>query len=148
MLSLSCNEAARRSTWTCLSCSALPRTSQALMAITSRPLAVRTHQRKHSSSKTPSSPSDDPRAITTPAEAPTTEAKPVAKVDTEKRSSTRLSRRKSKEITQEALGRTKPGPQPNLPSVPSTQHLDPAGELYHILHLYPGPLLTTYQVST
>lgn len=141
MLSLSCNEAARRSTWTCLSCSALPRTSQALMAITSRPLAVRTHQRKHSSSKTPSSPSDDPRAIATPAEAPTTEAKPIAKVDTEKRSNTRLSRRKSKEITQEAFGRTKPGPQPNLPSVPSTQHLDPAGKF--VPHTSPLPCRST-----
>lgn len=130
MLSLSCNEAARRSAWTCLSCS-LPRTPQALMAMSSHPLAVHSHQRhqrKHSSSKTPSSPSDDSRAITTPSEAPTAKAKPVTKEGTERRSSTRLGRRKYKDVTQEASGRSKTGLQQNLPSVPPTPHLPPVGE--------------------
>ena len=138
MLSISCNEAARRSTWMCLSCSALPRTSQALIAMCSRPLPVHGHQRKHSSSKTPSSPSDDSRAIATPSEAPTTEAKPIVKEGPERRSSTRLGRRKYKDITQEALGRPKTGPQKNLPSVPATRHLPPVGELDYRL----GPILT------
>ena len=99
------------------------------MAITSRPLAVRTHQRKHSSSKTPSSPSDESNPIATPSEAPTTEAKSGLKMGAEKRPSARLGRRKLKDITQETLGKTKTGPQLNLPSVPSTQHLHPTGEL-------------------
>ena len=139
MLSLSCNEAARRSTWTCLSCATLPRTSQALIAMSSRPLAAQGHQRKHSSSKTPSSPNDDSRAITAPAEAPTTEAKPVVKEGAERRSSTRLGRRKYKDSTQEVSGKPKSGTQQNLPSVPATRHLPPAGGS----HCNIGPILTS-----
>ena len=142
MLSFSWSEPAWRSTWTCLSCSALPRTSQALMAMSSRPLAVHRHQRKHSSSKTPSSPSDNSRAITTPSEAPSTEAKPITKEGTERRSSTRLGRRKSKDITQEALRRSKTGLQPNLPSVPPTRHLPPVGELEYRFKPYRDTTLT------
>lgn len=140
MLSLFSNELARRSPWTCLSCSTLTRASQALITAPSNRSSVRIHQRKNSSSKTSSPPKDEPRAITTPAEAPSKETKPVAVKEgpAEKRPSTRISRRRSKDVLQEAASKKNDESQLNLPSVPSTQHLHPIG----ILSSLPQPPVT------
>lgn len=123
MLSLSLNEIARRTTWTCLSC-----TSQAAVANWSRPLRARTHHRRHSSSKPSSPPKDVPRTIDAPAEAPGKESKTPAQDAGEKRSSTRLSRRKSKDGPQESARRFSDEALLSIPSVPSTQHLHPQGK--------------------
>ena len=137
-MSLCSSQIIRRSPWTCLSCSSLTRTSQALIAASTSRSPARIHQRKHSSSKTPSSPKDDPRAITTPTEAPTQDG-PVGKDSVEKRTNTRINRRKPKDGLTE--GAKKPGPElaMNLPSVPSTTHLHPSG-----VYLVPFPLLQIF----
>ncbi|MCJ1269338.1 hypothetical protein MMC22_009230 [Lobaria immixta] len=124
MLSVSLNDAARRGAWTCLSCSTLPWGFQAWITSSSRPLAAPAHQRKHSSSKTSSSPKDEASVITTPSEAPAKEVESAAKERTEQGTSTRVGRRKSKDIT---LGADKGRNQAllNMPSVPSTQSLKP-----------------------
>ncbi|MCJ1450589.1 hypothetical protein MMC28_000922 [Mycoblastus sanguinarius] len=126
MLSLYSNELARRSTWTCLSCSALSRTSQALISSPAGRSSAGIHQRKHSSSKTSSSPKDEPTAIATPSEAPAKEAKPGIKDGVEKRSGARVSKRKSKDGIPETAGKINHEMALNLPSVPSTQHLHPS----------------------
>lgn len=123
MLSLSLNEVARRMTWTCLSC-----TSQAVAASWSRPLRARTHHRRHSSSKPSSPPKDVPRTIDAPAEAPGKESKTTTPDAGEKRASTRLSRRKSKDGSQENVRRFSDEAPLSIPSVPSTQHLHPQGK--------------------
>ncbi|CAF9926997.1 MAG: hypothetical protein ALECFALPRED_003598 [Alectoria fallacina] len=82
-----------------------------------------THQRKHSSSKTPSPPKDEPRAITNPSDAPSKDAKPVAKEGTEKRPSTRISKRKSKDGIQDTTEKSGNELTFILPSVPTTNHL-------------------------
>lgn len=87
------------------------------------------HQRKHSSSKTPSPPKDEPRAITTPSDAPSKDAKPVAKESTEKRPSTRISKRKSKDGIQDTARKSKNEFTFDLPSVPTTNHLH-AGDVH------------------
>ncbi|KAF6231247.1 hypothetical protein HO173_010579 [Letharia columbiana] len=123
MLSLYSSEFVRRSTWTCLSCSALSRTSQTLIASPPNRLPAHDHQRKHSSSKTPSAPKDETRAITTPSEAPSKDAKAAVKEGTEKRPNTRISKRKSKDSIQDTAGKSSNELTFNLPSVPTTNHL-------------------------
>jgi hypothetical protein len=130
-MSLCSTQIARRSPWTCLSCTGLTRTSQALVVGSTSRSPARIHQRKHSSSKTPSPPKDDTRAIATPSEAPTKDASPVGKKSAEKRSSTRSSRQKSKNGTMEA-GTVGDGMAMNLPSVPPTTHLHPAGTCFYV----------------
>ena len=121
------SQVVRKTSWTCLSCSTLTRTSQALIAPSTKQSPARIHQRKNSSSKTPSPPKDDSSALATHTEAPGKEAKPAGKDSTEKRPSTRISRRKSKD------GLSDPPKKPSnelvlsLPSVPSTTHLHPSG---------------------
>ncbi|MCJ1464417.1 hypothetical protein MMC07_003030 [Pseudocyphellaria aurata] len=124
MLSISLNDAARRGTWTCLSCSTLPWGFQAWISSSSRPLATPTHQRKHSSSKPSSSPKDESSVIATPSEAPAKGAKSAAKERTEQRTSSRVSRRKPKDIITGA-DKGKIEALVNMPSVPSTQSLKP-----------------------
>lgn len=123
MLSLYSSEFVRRSTWTCLSCSALSRTSQTLIASPPNRLPAHDHQRKHSSSKTPSPPKDETRAITTPSEAPSKDAKAAVKEGIEKRPNTRISKRKSKDSIQDTAGKSSNELTFNLPSVPTTNHL-------------------------
>lgn len=140
MFSVSLNDAARRGTWTCLSCSTLPWGFQAWITNSSRPL---TRQRKHSSSKPSSSPKDESSAIANPSEAPASdvpasdvsaseapakEAKSSAKERTKQGTSSRVGRRSSKNITP-GVDKGRNEALLNLPSVPSTQNLKPQGKL-------------------
>ena len=127
MLTLYSSEIARRSTWTCLSCSALARTSQTLIASSPSRSPARIHQRKHSSSKTSSPPKDEARAIATPSESPATDPKSTPEENVEKRLGTRVSRRKSKVGITEIFTKKSDETALSLPSVPSTQHLQPHG---------------------
>ena len=119
MLASSCNDIARRSAITCLSCSGLGRTSHVFIS-TSLQAPTRIHQRKYSSSKPSSASKSEPQ---TPSDAP--EAK-VPSPESSRRSSTRL-RRKARDSTREPLIGSVDGTKYNLPSVPSTQHLHPLG---------------------
>lgn len=148
-MSLCSNALARRNPWTCLSCSTIARTFQVLIAGSASRSQARMHQRKHSSSKTPSSPKDDSRAITTPTEAPTKEAKPGPKDSTEKRPGTRISRRKSKDGPQDVTGKPRNELTLSLPSVPSTTHLHPSGMLCPLLFFFSKSVhLTYFEIST
>lgn len=135
MLSLYSSEFVRRSTWTCLSCSTLSRTSQTLIAGSPDRSPAHVHQRKHSSSKAPSPPKDDTRAITTPSDAPSKDAEPVLKESTEKRPNTRISKRKSRDGIQDTAGKSSNEMMFNLPSVPTTNHLHAVGILFPALRL-------------
>lgn len=132
MLSLYSSELVRRSTWTCLSCSPLSRT---LIAGPQNASPAHVHQRKHSSSKTPSPPKDETGAIATPSDTPSKDAKPLIKESTEKRPSTRISKRKSKDGVQEMAGKGSNELTFNLPSVPTTNHLHAIGMAFHPLRL-------------
>lgn len=127
MLSLPRVEATWRGTWTCLSCSNICVGSQSRMVTLSYPLIARSHQRRNSSSKPFSPPKNIARAIDTPSKALSTESSASTKPTAEKRSSTRPSRRKTKDITPLNPGKAKDGNFLNVPSVPSTQHLHPQG---------------------
>ncbi len=129
-MSLCSTQIARRNPWTCLSCTSLTRTSQALIVGSNNRSPARIHQRKHSSSKTPNPSKDDPRAIATPTEAPTKDAKPAGKKSAEKRPSTRINRQKSKDGTTEAE-RVSNRMALSLPSVPPTTHLHPSGTCFN-----------------
>lgn len=122
MLSFSLNEAARRGAWTCGSCSTVPRTYKAWFNNSARSLPVRS--RRYSSSKPSSSAKDESRAISTPSTAPAKEA--LAKERSDQR---RVNRRKSKDVGHESRGKSKDNfpPNPNMPSVPSTQNLKSQG---------------------
>lgn len=133
MLSLYSSELARRSTWTCLSCSGLFRTSQAMITGPPNGSLAHAHQRKHSSSKTPSPPKDGLPAITTPSDNPSKDVKPVVKESTEKRPSTRISKRKLKDGVQDTAGKSSNELTFNLPSVPTTNHLHAIGMAFHPL---------------
>lgn len=134
-MSLRSAQIARRSPWTCLSCSAITRTSQALIAVSTTQSPAHIHQHKHSSSKTPSSSKAEPRAIATPSEAPSEKAKPASKDATEKRPSTRVDRRKLKDVagtgTQDVGGKPSNEMTRNPPRVPSTAHLHLSGTTLH-----------------
>lgn len=117
MLSRYSNELARKSTWTCISCAAATRTSQALIAGSPKQSPAHVHQRKHSSSKTSSSPKDESRAIAAPSEAHSKKPKSAAQDFMEKRPGSGVSRRKSNNNDLSL----------NLPSVPSTGHVHPLG---------------------
>lgn len=152
MLSLYSSELARRSTWTCLSCTAIPRTSQALIAGPQNRSPAHVHQRKHSYSKIPSPPKDENRAITTPSDAPSKGAKSVVKESAEKRPSTRISKRKSKDGIQDTAGRSINELTFNLPSVPTTNHLHAGGMPFYPLRLVSdwltGAKMSTCQISS
>lgn len=128
MLSFSLGEVTRRGVWTCVSCSNLTWTCQALIASSSRPLSAKTHQRNHSSSKTSSSPKDAPRAIDTPSKTPIKKVNPIVKDDAEKRPNTRASRRKTRLVPAGPTEKNRQEPLLNVPTVPSTQHLHPQGK--------------------
>ncbi|KAI1919564.1 hypothetical protein LOZ12_000398 [Ophidiomyces ophidiicola] len=92
-----------------------PRPSAIVLANSASTLsAPRYHQRRYSSSKPPVPPSDGSRGIDAPSHAPTKSVNPSKKDDAEKRP-----KRRAKEI------KSKIEPSLNLPSVPSTQHLNP-----------------------
>ncbi|KAL6715641.1 hypothetical protein ACLMJK_006602 [Lecanora helva] len=116
-MSLCSGQVIRRNPWTCFSCASLARTPQVL--VTGSKSRTATHQRKHSSSKTPNQPKDDTRAISAPTEAPTKET-------TDKRPSSRFGRRKSKDGVQDMTKKANNDTSLNLPSVPSTAHLHPS----------------------
>ena len=135
MLSLYSSEFIRRSTWTCVSCSAISRSSQALLTGSPDQSPAHVHQRKHSSSKAPSPPKDESQAITTPSDAANKEAKSVLKENTEKRPGTRITKRKSKDGMQDIAGKGNHEMVFNLPSVPTTNHLHAVGTAFHALRL-------------
>jgi hypothetical protein len=88
----------------------------------------RSHQRRHSSSKPPVPPNDGPTNVTNPSVK--TVGTPRSKVGTgEKRAGaeSRLSRRKIPRDRTEHAADGKDEWAVKLPSVPSTQHLDPKG---------------------
>lgn len=130
-MSMCASQIVRRSPWTCLSCSTVTKTSQALInGSTILPSPARIHQRKNSSSKASSPPKNEPRAITAPTEAPTQtakEAKLAVKNNVEKSPTTRASKRRVKDATQDAAVQASNGMAVNVPSVPSTSHVHPAG---------------------
>lgn len=137
-----------------LSSSITSRVSTNPIAALPIPILCRTHQRRHSSSKPSSPPDGGPRGLDAPAEGPTNKAAPASKQDNEKRPSTRLGRRKSKDVATETVGKAKDDTILNLPSVPSTQHLHPHGTASLVvsvrrvsmlmLRRYPGRLLLLY----
>lgn len=153
MFSVSLNDAARRGTWTCLSCSPLPWGFQAWITNSSRPLTAPPHQRKYSSSKPSNSPKDESSAIANPSEAPASEvpasevpasevpakeapakeatakeAKSSAKERAKQGTSSRVGRRKSKNVTP-GVDKGRKEALLNLPRVPSTMSLKPQGKL-------------------
>lgn len=86
----------------------------------------RSHQRRHSSSKPPIPPNDGPASFATSVK---TVGTPRAKDASEKRSSAdvRISKRKVAREKADVKSESKDDRKMNLPSVPSTQHLDPKG---------------------
>ncbi|KAI4245648.1 MAG: hypothetical protein L6R40_002449 [Gallowayella cf. fulva] len=112
------NDVVRRGVWTCLACSTIPRSPIATVA------AKHTgskHQRNHSSSKASSSSKDDARPPAAASEAPA-EEEPIVSQPAEKRST---GRRASRIAPKQAAAKARRMAYPNIPSVPSTQHLHP-----------------------
>lgn len=97
-------------------------TSSAPRAAASQALSYRSHQRRHSSSK-PSSPANGPKGIAEGQAVPTS----PARLDDEKKGSSRNSRRKTKDTAERCAVKAKEETMPNLPSVPSTHHLKTNG---------------------
>jgi len=124
MFSSSLGRVARSAPHPSISPSITALTSTASIAASSRPFSYRTHQRRYSSSK-PSSPPDS-SGNTNPQQQAPANASSGTRADGEKRSATRLSRRKAKEAAAEATVKGKDEALMNLPSVPSTPHLHPA----------------------
>ncbi|KAI9697780.1 MAG: hypothetical protein M1836_004456 [Candelina mexicana] len=106
-------------------------TSKASITASSRQFTSRSHRRRYSSSK-PSSPPDDPTKVTAQQQTPTS-ATTRSRAESDKRSVTRLSKRKVKGTALEqpptTTVRSSKDETPiniNIPSVPSTHHLHPA----------------------
>ena len=121
MFSLSWNEVARRSAWTCLSCSIRSSPQTLAPSSTARSVPSSIHQRRPSSSKSLNPPKNEHRAISTPSEPAADAQTPVAEVP--KQSSTL-------DAVQDPVTRHNE-PRYSLPSVPSTQHLNPTGSFLH-----------------
>ena len=111
----------------------LPCISSSISApATARPLSSTQRQRRYSSSK-PSSPSNDgSRPISAPTEAPTKGATPSVR----KRASSKVGRPRSKDGLAKSVTASQVY---DLPSVPSTQHLNRQGKMRK---LYAYPQLT------
>ena len=128
MLSLYTNEFARRSTWTCLLCTA--RVTYPFMTSPEGRSSALIHQRKYSSSKAPSHLKDETGAIAAAAKTPSEEAKSVTSPEAADRApGARARKRKVKEGGQDAVARDGENARLNLPSVPSTKHIAPLGTL-------------------
>ncbi|KAL9578743.1 MAG: hypothetical protein Q9203_006983, partial [Teloschistes exilis] len=119
MLPLSMNDALRRGAWTCIACSNIPRRPHALIASSAVTNTGSKHQRKHSSSKASSSSKHEARPLTTASGAP---SNGTPKSLAEKRSS---GRRNSRTMSKPSASKARMETYPNVPSVPSTQHLHP-----------------------
>ena len=127
-MSLYSSQIIRRSPWTCLSCSTLTTAAQTLaVSSTVRSSPARIHQCKSSSSKAPSSPKNESRALTAPAKSPPKETLPLVKDGADKRSHSRFGRRKSKDVVREVEVKANMDTTINVPSVPTTTHLHPSG---------------------
>ncbi|CAL8575674.1 hypothetical protein XPA_001585 [Xanthoria parietina] len=121
MFSISVNDALRRGAWTCFACSTVSRPPQALIVTAAAKHTGSKHQRNHSSSKASSSPKDDGRPLSTASEGPSTEG-PAAPPPAEKRST---GRRTARTTPKTPVAKIRQETYPNMPSVPSTQHLHP-----------------------
>src|SRR5215471_6385283 len=99
------------------------RPSTGVTAVSSTALVSRGQERRYSSSKPPVPPSDGSRGIDTSSQAPAKGVGPSNKDSSEKRE-VRAVKRRGKD---NGSSRPKYDPFPNLPSVPSTQHLHPQG---------------------
>ncbi len=104
--------------------------STASITASSRQFTSRGHRRRYSSSK-PSSPPDDSTKVAAQQQTPATTTSRT-RAESDKRSVTRLSKRKAKDALVEAPTTVKGSKDEtsvniNLPSVPSTHHLHPAG---------------------
>ncbi|KAI9760115.1 MAG: hypothetical protein M1835_000226 [Candelina submexicana] len=106
-------------------------TSKASITASSRQFTSRSHRRRYSSSK-PSSPPDDPTKVAAQQQTPTS-ATTRTRAESDKRSVTRLSKRKVKGTALEPPPTTtvrsskdETATNINIPSVPSTHHLHPA----------------------
>ena len=84
-------------------------------------------QRRFSSSKPSNSPKDDSDPITAPTEACAEDAAQASNTALRKRPATRLTRQKMKEANSKAMEATTNTALSQLPSVPSTSHLNPHG---------------------
>lgn len=124
MFSISVNDALRRGAWTCFACSTVSRPPQALIVTAAAKHTGSKHQRNHSSSKASSSPKDDGRPLSTASEGPSTEG-PAAPPPAEKRST---GRRTARTTPKTPVAKIRQETYPNMPSVPSTQHLHPQSE--------------------
>ena len=126
MLTLNWNAAARKCTRSCFSCPTHSPPPQMFKAPPIQPVFMRTHQRKHSSSKPSSPPKDNTVPISNPSAAAATKA--TSRNDLPKRRSTSTSRRKAKEVALPLDGDNRDGALWDLPSVPSTQYLTHNGQ--------------------
>ncbi|KAI9717658.1 MAG: hypothetical protein M1812_004603 [Candelaria pacifica] len=107
--------------------------STASITASSRQFTLRSHRRRYSSSK-PSSPPDDSTKVAPQQQTPSN-TNSRTRADSDKRSVTRLSKRKAKDTAEEASTTRVPVKNSkdeevslniNLPSVPSTHHLHPS----------------------
>jgi len=99
-----------------------PLSSAAPRVAASHSLTYRCHQRRYSSSK-PSSPANGPKGISEGQTVPATPSQSGS--DGEKKTSTRTSRRKAKDVAASCTVKGRDETMQNLPSVPSTNHIAP-----------------------
>ena len=134
MLSLYSTELGRRTTWTCLSCSALARTPPSWTSIHQRS-ARGSHARRNSSSKASNSSKQYAGALSTAADAdkksltPESSTKPPETIESLETRTSPLSRKKSRNAEHDGQSKADyQAAQPSLPRVPSTQNVHPWGE--------------------
>lgn len=116
------------------------------VAASTVPTLCRRHQRRQSSSKTSNPPDGGSRNLGAPAEA-SKEAAPATKISSEKNTTARLGRRRSKDVAAEAAGKAMDDAALNIPSVPSTQHRHPHGNAEVAISLTDALILTSLQIS-
>lgn len=117
------------------------------VAASAVPTLCRRHQRRQSSSKTSNSPDGGSRNLGAPADPSSKDAAPATKLNNEKNTTTRLGRRRSRDVAVETVGKAKDETALNIPSVPSTQHLHPHGNGKVAINLTGAPMLTSIQTS-
>ncbi|KAG8526836.1 uncharacterized protein KY384_008265 [Bacidia gigantensis] len=126
MLALYSTEIARRSTWTCLACSALALGPQRPpIAISQRHGSPPVHQRKHSSSKASNPPKHDLRALANATKAPAEDQESAKHSEPQQAANSRTRKRRLKGDSIEPLLRSSGIKQVTLPAVPSTQQIQP-----------------------
>ena len=128
MLKSSISRAACNRSLTCIS-SSLHSAHASHLSTARTPPSPR--QRRFSSSKASNSPKDDSGPITAPTDARTQDAAPASHATLRKRPTTRLTRQKLKEASPKTMETTTDNALSQLPSVPSTNHLNPHGTIHY-----------------